>query len=281
MNNLLPRIKELKLQQYQDKRAILKTVVDALHELLGANPDQEVVEHKGREYLFLKMKIGNDTRMTRPFRKDLVDLSPADIKETAQNALAGNWCDQKARSLERFIYSAQQIIGCYLDFFNPNSARKVAGTVFECLMACALYRVCSLPVSSGTIKIPGSEKPIQIDLRIRSNQTHDLLIATKTSTRERLSQPFVQKYIIDRTIKFPPKSILVVIGDVQHIRNKSGVQHTFTQGQFQLYWKHLTPMDGVYYIDIPPQAETKGFIGHVKSLHELFAIDLNQFLGLK
>jgi len=60
-----------------------------------------------------------------------------------------------------------------------------------------------------------------------------------------------------------------VIGDVQRA-GLSNVQHTFTAGQFLLYWKYITPLDGVYYIDVPPQAETQEFEGRLKRLWQLF-----------
>lgn len=279
MNKLFLRIRNLNLEHYCDMRGISKTVVDALEEIHENKPRFEIVNHKDREYLLIHIVINKETRTTRPIRKDLIDLTTRDFLDNTRRAFSGVWSDESAKPLERFVYTAQQVVGCYLDIFNPAAARRVAGTVFECLIASALNRVCSLPIATGTITIPNTGTQVRTDLGIYKNSKIALLIATKTSTRERISQPFVQKYIIDRTIKPAPKSIIVVIGDVQRL-GEGRVQHTFVPGQFLLYWHHLTPMDGVYYIDIPPQAYSQEFQGQIKGLAQLFSTDLKQLLGI-
>jgi hypothetical protein len=122
------------------------------------------------------------------------------------------------------------------------------------------------------------KQSILTDLGLTRGSKVVLLAATKTSTRERLSQPFVQKRILEQAFRHPPKSILIVIGDIQRI-GLSSVQHTFTAGQFLLYWKYITPLDGVYYIDVPPQAETREFEGRLKRLWQLFDSDLRSLLA--
>jgi len=99
---------------------------------------------------------------------------------------------------------------------------------------------------------------LRIDLSVSDPEGIQLLVATKTSTRERLSQPFVQALISSRVLKqdAPAKSILIVLGDVQRKETNSmqQIQHTFTAGQFPLYSEHVFKLDGTYYFDIPPQA---------------------------
>ena len=55
-------------------------------------------------------------------------------------------------------------------------------------------------------------------------------------------------------MKKPLRAILVVIGDVQRVKKKQ-IQHTFTAGQFLLYSRFVERLDGVYYMDMPPQAD--------------------------
>lgn len=276
-NEFFNRIKNIRSRNVKEIPRIIEIVSEAIDNLESLKAKQITVEHRGRQYGMLYKKKGSVPSFTRPFRIDLIDISKKKFLANARLVFSEKWNDEKGIYLERFIYTAQQVLGCYLDLFNQNAAPRVAGTIFECLIACAVNRVCGLSVSSGTVNIPGTGANIQTDLGIYRNGKLVLLAATKTSTRERLSQPFVQKYIIDRAIKEPPKSIIVVIGDIQRIGGNS-VQHTFTAGQFQLYWNYLTPMDGVYYIDVPPQAETAAFRGRLKRLYELFAHDLKIFL---
>lgn len=273
MSELFEEIRSLRSRTASDIPQIVSLVSSAFCEIIALKPKSVPITHLGREYFILECRVGSTFRRTRPCRQDLVDLDQVLFKKNTRQAFRGTWAPNLALSLERFVYTSQQILSCYLDIFHPSAARKVVGTVFESLMACALNRASNLSVGSGTVKIPKTGATIRLDLGIRRGKTLVLLVATKTSTRERLSQPFVQKYIVDRALENPPKSILVVIGDVQRVGD-ANVQHTFTAGQFKLYWEYLTPMDGVYYIDVPPQAETEKFGGHVKRLNELFSSDL-------
>src|SRR5262249_7859208 len=148
---------------------------------------------------------------TRPFRQDLVDFEEKPFEKTAQEAFEGPWASTLAIQLERFVYTAQQALCCYLDLFYPTASPRVAGTIFECLIACALNRVSGMPIGSGTVRAPALDAVVNVDLGIMQGADFLLLVATKTSTRERLSQPFVQKYLVERVVKSPPKTILIVI----------------------------------------------------------------------
>lgn len=274
MSDLLEVIKGLRSRSASAAPELASVVLKALAEIQSLEPEQIDIAHHDRTYVALRVKRKSAIRISRPFRKDLADFQAHAFKSNMRQAFDGRWTADLAPQLERFIYSAQQAIGCYLDLIHPHAARKVAGTVFESLIACSLNRVTGLPIGSGTVPIPESKTTIRTDLGIRKGKNLILLVATKTSTRERLSQPFIQKFMIDRILHNPPKSILIVIGDAQRQGKNGRVQHTFTAGQFLLYWEHLTPLDGVYYIDVPPQAEPSVFKGKIKRLQELFSKDI-------
>lgn len=237
-----------------------------------------VIEHKGRTYTLLQTGKGKQIRIARPIRKDLFLWNQNEIDALIHEVCDGPWHPGKAQDLERLIYTVQQAVAMYLDLFHLTASKKVVGTFFEAVIACALNRVCGLSVGPGTIRIPDVKQYILTDLGLLRESKVILLAATKTSTRERLSQPFVQKRILEQAFTNPPKSILIVIGDVQR-DGMSRVRHTFTAGQFLLYWKYITPLDGVFYIDIPPQAEDPAFHGLLKPLRDLFAADLTKLLA--
>jgi hypothetical protein len=216
--------------------------------------------------------------ITRPVREDLFIWDADQNLALIQEVCRLPWDAARSDGLERLIYTMQQAVSMYLDLFHKDAAPRVVGTFFEAVIACALNLVSGLTVGSGTIRIPGSSERIQTDLGLQRDTRIALLVATKTSTRERLSQPFVQKRILDQTLAHPPKSILVVVGDIQRL-GIGKVQHTFTDGQFLLYWKHVAKLDGVYYIDVPPQAESEAFGGLIKRLQELFRTDLGALLN--
>lgn len=245
-----------------------------MNEIMSLKPQLETVIHHSRKYDFL---IANE-RISRPFRREFCIFNAVSFEMNLRTSFDGSWHETKSKPLEMFVYTALQVIGCYLDIFAPTAPVKTIGTVFECLIACALRRACSMKISSGNFPIPGRRESIRTDLCIWNNEKRALFIATKTSTRERLSQPFIQKYIVDQISPDPIKSIMIVIGDVQRI-GRNRVQHTFTAGQFLLYWDYLTKMDGVYYIDIPPQVESFELKDKIKSLNMLFSEDLSHLLG--
>ena len=278
MRSVFEDIKSLRSRTASDGPSIVSVVCSAISEIESLKPKRIDIAHRGRSYVALQTQNKATIRISRPFRKDLVDFEVLSFKENARKAFDKTWTPVRAPNLERFVYSAQEVIGCYLDLLHPHAARKVIGTVFESLIACSLNRVTGLPIGSGTVQIPNSKEKIRTDLGIRVGSDLKLLVATKTSTRERLSQPFVQKFIVDRVLPTPPKSILIVIGDAQRQGTSGAVQHTFTAGQFLLYWEYLTPLDGVYYIDVPPQGETAAFKGKIKRLKDLFSTDIKDMV---
>lgn len=276
---LLERIKNLRSRTAEELPTLCLIGLECIHAMKNAKVQETtVVEHKGRTYTLLQTGAGAQIRIARPVRRDLFMWDRHEVEAIMRKICDGPWKSAKARDLERLIYTVQQAIAMYLDLFHPAAARKVVGTFFEALMACALNLVSGLAVGSGTIRIPDVKQSILTDLGLRRGSKTVLLAATKTSTRERLSQPFVQKRILEQAFKHPPKSILIVIGDVQRI-GLASVQHTFTAGQFLLYWKYITPLDGVFYIDVPPQAETPEFQGRLKRLWQLFDSDLASLLA--
>jgi hypothetical protein len=282
MEDLLPlleRIKNLRSRAAEEMPTLCRIGLECIEAMKAAKVQQTtVVEHKGRTYTLLRTGAGSRIRIARPVRRDLFIWGRSEINTLVREVCDGRWNPERARDLERLIYTVQQAVAMYLDLFEPSAARKVVGTFFEAIIACALNRVSGLSVGSGTVRIPDVKQSILIDLGLTSGSKVVLLAATKTSTRERLSQPFVQKRILEQAFRHPPKSILIVIGDVQRA-GLSNVQHTFTAGQFLLYWKYITPLDGVYYIDVPPQAETQEFEGRLKRLWQLFDTDLESLVA--
>ncbi len=276
---LLERIKNLRSRAAEEMPILCDIGLECIAAMKSAEVQATtLVEHKGRTYALLQTGAGDQIRIARPVRKDLFIWDGDEIKALVREVCDGPWQPAKASDLECLVYTVQQAVAMYLDLFRPSAARKVVGTFFEAIMACSLSLVSGLSVGSGTVHIPDVRQSILTDLGLRRGSKVVLLAATKTSTRKRLSQPLVQKRILEQAFPHPPKSILIVIGDVQRA-GRAGVQHTFTAGQFLLYWKYLTPLDGVYYIDVPPQAETPAFDGRLKHLWQLFHSDLQSLLA--
>ncbi len=276
--SLLDQIKVLRCRAAEDLPHLCRIGSECISHVRAAKAQKiTLIEHRSRRYALLSIGSGGKARFARPVREDLFVWDPKEIGLLLTNVSAGLWNPANSSNLERLVYTLQQGVAMYLDLFHPAAARKVVGTFFEALVASSLNRVCGLCIGSGTVRVPDVNETIMTDLGLLQDDRVVLLVATKTSTRERLSQPFVQKKILEQAFPDPPKSILIVVGDVQRI-GVAAVQHTFTAGQFLLYWKYLTPLDGVFYIDVPPQAETAAFQNRLKPLSQLFSSDLELLL---
>jgi hypothetical protein len=278
MDKLLTQIKVVRCRKAEELPKLCRLAIECINQVHASDPQPTLIEHRGRRYILFTVGHGKRIKISRPVRADLYITDPKQINAVAAEVSDGPWTRGKARDLERLIYAVQQSVAVYLDLFHPHAARKVVGTFFEAVIACALNRVSGLAVGSGTIGIPDVKQSIQTDLGLIRADKIVLLAATKTSTRERLSQPFVQKRILEQAFAHPPKSILIVIGDVQRTGD-SAVQHTFTAGQFLLYWKYIAALDGAFYIDVPPQAETPAFKGRLEPLWKLFDSELATILA--
>jgi hypothetical protein len=225
------------------------------------------VAHSSGDYFFFATQ-SKKPRYSRPIRSVLYIADKDELVAAVRDTFTGGWNPENAALLGRVAYTVIQDVASYLDFVSPDAAKKALGTFFEGVVAAVINRITGQIVSSGRIDVPDVGLAVSVDLAIWQEGNVKLYIATKTSTRERLSQPFVQKLIITKTQRILSKSILVVIGDVQRVKGNK-IQHTFTAGQFRLYSRFVDQMDGVYYLDVPPQAESLVADGLLKPFDQL------------
>jgi hypothetical protein len=251
--SLLQKIKDLRVRRAAEFPKILKLALQARVKVEATTANVIEVQHGSGGYFF-REKTGRGKKIyTRPLRKDLYIENDDALRSAAHKAFSGAWSDSASSDLERVVYTITQDIGSFLDFFGGNSARKALGTFFESVVAVAVSRITRKSVGSGVIDLGEYDAKVSFDLGVFNRNNPELLIASKTSTRERLSQPFVQVAILRGATQKRPKCILIVIGDVQR-KEGGGVSHTFTAGQFRLYSKFIAKLDGVFYCDVPPQA---------------------------
>lgn len=250
---LIEQIKKCRLRRKNEFSVIAVLAEQARLALKKANIDRIEAENEGRKYFFFKTKRGQ-LKYTRPIRQDLYIEDQRKVSEATLEIMQTNKTDLLINSITALNYTLVQDIASYLDIFFPTGSKKTLGTFFESLVAVLIHMVTGLEAVSGSIKVPGHVGKVSWDLCLNNKSAASLFIATKTSTRERLSQPFVQKLILSNALSKPCRAILVVVGDVQRVQSNK-IKHTFTAGQFTLYSKFVEQLDGVYYMDIPPQAE--------------------------
>jgi len=69
------------------------------------------------------------------------------------------------------------------------------------------------------------------------------------------------------------KVIGIFLNDVQR-KESNNISYTLVSGFFMVYTKFLTPLEGVYYLDPPPNAGKAPFNEHMKPLSELLVEDI-------
>jgi hypothetical protein len=264
---LIEDIKKLRVRTALEFSEIDKLATKARAILLGTSPRRVDVAHSSGEYFFYATLSGA-TRYSRPIRSAMYIADDNELRAAVKSTFSGKWQSANTALLGKVAYTLVQDIASFLDFFSPEAAKKALGTFFEGVVASVINRFTGQVVSSGRIIVPTVNLSVSVDLAIWQGDNVKLFVATKTSTRERLSQPFVQKLIISKTQERPSKSILLVIGDVQRVQGNR-IQHTFTAGQFRLYSLFVERMDGVYFLDVPPQAESLVADGLLKPFDQL------------
>lgn len=260
-----------------------------------------------KEYWVAQSNNGNS--ISRPFRPDLYFFNKNEFAANADHFINEMHSMQLEPSrFDRVMYTAVTAFCLCYDIWKPKS-RKTPGTFFEVLMgsAAALYfsgatltkhiPITGLPTTDMT---DTSEVPIVTDESldedtvgaIQGNSVSTDLVLTnpltdrsavvplKITTRERIVQPFAHQRILDSACPGKFASFLACISEVQRDDITNSVKQVCVPGTVALFQKHLAPLQGLYYCDIPDRyARTDvGAIIPVKPLHMLFQ-DIRTHLG--
>lgn len=153
---------------------------------------------------------------------------------------------------DRALYTCIQAVACAVDLYTPRST-KTPGTFFEIVMGSLLSEVLGQP--------HGAEIPLPDDVDLPTDIVFDapaigarLVVPTKTSSRERISQAYVHQFLLN-VLKPEGRvhhSLLCLVGEVQHMEDrKEGLQETCVPNQVALYQKYLAELLGLFYLDPP------------------------------
>lgn len=241
--------------------------------LANANSLQAVIVSQNEQhYRFFQYKLDGHYNITRPINSELfmsvkeIDALDKELVRIIKAGPAINTKDKNARTLIcRGIYTLQQSIGAALDALpsgQSNTARKVNGDLFERLI-CLLIAETGIDCASGTISVPvlvgGVEQfkmSYQHDLIVRVDGAIKAIGGVKTSSKDRLSKIFVDKFLYSRLTETRVPHVAIFLNDVQRknaaVPNRYGVSATFLPGHFKGFTIKLNPLDGVYYCDIRP-----------------------------
>lgn len=196
--------------------------------------------------------------------------------------------------IDRVVYTLAQSIGAGLDLLvNANSSRKHVGNRFEELVKC-LFDEIGISNKKSILQIPyDTEEGEKIykcenDLILspfkmvesgnKSIHPSEVVVSVKTTSKDRMGKMFIDKMLLEKFVGHPPKVIGIFLNDVQRKEDNS-ISYTLVSGLFMVYTKFLTRLEGVYYLDPPPNALKEPFKRHMKPFSELLLKDIWHLLA--
>lgn len=252
-------------------------------------------------YLIFSSKIADTTKYIRPISKSLFIF---DTLEFAKCFDALIIILQKIKQheeittedkalIDRTLYTVQQSIGVGLDLFvNQNSARKHVGNRFEELVKSIFTEigiankklVLQIPYETDEgIKTYKCENDLVISPfnKVRSTSKSldekEIVVSVKTTSKDRMGKMFIDKILLEKFVQHDQKVIGIFLNDVQR-KESDNISFTLVSGLFMVYTKFLTKLEGIYYLDPPPNASKKPFSDYMKPFSDLITSDLEWLL---
>lgn len=192
--------------------------------------------------------------------------------------------------IDSVLYTIQQSIGAGFDLLvSSNSSRKHVGNRFEELIKVVFDElgvsnkktVLQIPYESDEgKKIYKCENDLILSPfeKVRgtnfSMDPSEIVVSIKTTSKDRMGKIFIDKLLLERFIGKRQKVIGIFLNDVQRKEN-GGISHTLVSNLFMVYTQFLIPLDGIYYLDPPPNAGKKPFSNHMKKFSDLITGDLD------
>ncbi len=267
-------------------------------------------EWKGRGPKSYRVAVlpGKPTLFSRALNADLLIDEPDDFERRWSDALravqqSAGTCELAGvgtHELNSLLYSAVVGYAAAVDLFNPGD-RGGPGTYFEMVIG-PLLSILTGRSEGGAISIPifetGETESVPVDLSFAADGSSIVLVVpTKISTRERISQAYVHQRILDtagaqhgRTYR----SVLAIANEnntmfardtpaVRRTWDVGWTQETLVPGTIVLYHKYVAELSGLYYLDPPTRyvKDPPAVFPVVRTLGDLFATDLPGLLRVE
>lgn len=271
----VPSFDQLKKNRRGDPHVALEAIryfgVDAI-EILRNEMDLHPIAFKGdgeKTYQVATMK-GSVTPFSRAINSDLLISDPEEFADcwnyfvekldacAGTSVLAGLTSSQ----LNRLTYTALVCYGAFCDLVGPGSP----GTYLEMIVG-PIVSILTGRSEGSAITLPVAEtdevETVTTDLSFVGEPGDVVLVMpTKISTRERISQAYVHQLILDRakaTTGITYRSVLVIANENNTMFKKGTArtlescwtQETLVPGTIILYHKYVSQLMGLYYLDPP------------------------------
>lgn len=247
--------------------------------------------------------IAGTTKFIRPINQRLFIYSPIEFRSkfaefkdlfTKLKDQTSIWTNYEKEIIDSTIYTIQQSIGAGFDLLvNPNSARKHVGNRFEELIK-SIFTEIGIANKKTVLKIPymtdEGEKTYKCEndlilspfVKVRSTSVHldkdEIVVSVKTTSKDRMGKMFIDKILLERFVKHDQKVVGIFLNDVQR-KGKDNISFTLVSNLFMVYSKFLTELEGVYYLDPPPNALKTPFNRHMAPFSELITKDVWKLLS--
>lgn len=278
-------------KEKKDIEAFFETALRVLEYMPNVITDSKRKGH----YVIHKSTSAGNTKFLRPINEKLfiadtklfeeryrqLKLSFQQIKEKkGKNELE----EEALKNIDSVVYTIQQALGCGMDLLiNSNSARKHIGNRLEELMK-SIFSEIGITNKKVVLKIPyeqeGKTKTYKCenDLilspyeKVKSSASNidkkEIVVSVKTSSKDRMGKIFIDKMLLQEFVGHEVKVIGIFLNDVQRKKSDS-ISYTLVSGLFMVYTNFLTKLEGVYYLDSPPQAERDPYNEHLHLFSEL------------
>lgn len=293
----LPLDKDLRLQKesIDDFGKITKRVLAYLPNVLSGYEEKS-------GYRIHSSLIAGTTKFIRPISQRLFIYSPNEFESSFNdfkalcvklNSKGALWSNEEKLLIDSVIYTVQQAIGAGFDLLvNPNSARKHVGNRFEELIR-AVFSEIGISNKRTVLQIPYETEEgkktykCENDLilspfqKVKSNGSildpNEVVVSVKTTSKDRMGKMFIDKLLLERFINHEQKVIGIFLNDVQR-KESDNISFTLVSGLFMVYSKFLTELEGVYYLDPPPNSFKEPFNKYIKSFSDLVTDDIWKLL---
>jgi hypothetical protein len=288
----------------QEKKTSLAEFENLTIRILDYLPNvlSEFKEKNG--YKIHSSHIAGTTKYIRPINQRLFIYSSEDFKTKLIEFRSiieklkvknDDWTDSEKELIDSILYTIQQSMGAGFDLLaNPNSARKHVGNRFEELMK-SIFTEIGIVNKGGHLQIPyQTEEGVKTyyncenDLilspynKVKSTTKHldeqEIVVSVKTTSKDRMGKMFIDKILLQRFVKHDQKVIGIFLNDVQRMKTNN-ISFTLVSGLFMVYTNFLVEMDGIYYIDPPPNAYKEPFCKYMKPFSELVTKDIWNLLA--
>lgn len=284
---------QIKIESLDEFRALTTRILNYIPEVISFTK-----EDKG--YIIIESTFGGTQKFARPYNSKLFIQDSMQFgsdydkyERILKNVSTGNtdFSENDYEIVDKVTYTMQQSIGIALDLLgNQNANRKHVGNRFEELIR-LIVDFIGIRNKKVVLKIPYEKSGVyscETDLvfspydQVRSNSDtidkNEVVVSLKTSSKDRMGKIFIDKILMSKFVGRDVRVVGIFLNDIQR-KEREKVGYTFVAGLFMVYTNFLTQLDGVFFIDPPPNAKKEPYNAHIKKFSDFVLTDAKKLLN--